>query len=129
MKYLFKKFEGTNIRLERRITITRTKSIGFPTKFSEENNIKSYKYAVLFFDDSIKAIGIQFTNSEEEKNKFSIIKSNKYGASIIAQSFFKSKNIDLEKYHGRYEWKLVDQEGVGKLFVIELNNPKLDKNN
>lgn len=126
MDYSFQKFEGTNVRLESRITVTKSKSIGFPTAFSEKNNIKTYKYAVLFYDKNLKAIGIKFINDEEEKNKFSIIKSPKYGASVVAQSFFKANDIDPKKYHGRYEWKKVDVDRVGKIFVIELNNPKLE---
>lgn len=128
MDYSFIKFEGTNVRLESRITITKSKSIGFPTEFSEKNNIKNYKYVVLYFDKNKKAIGIKLTSDELEKNRFSIIKSPKYGASIIAQSFFKANGIDPEKYHGRYEWKKVDVEGVGKIFVIELDNQKLENN-
>jgi len=40
MPYNFKKFEGRNARLESRITITKSNSIGFPTKFYVDNKIK-----------------------------------------------------------------------------------------
>lgn len=126
MEYQFKKFEKRNSRLETRITITKSNSIGLPTKFSEDNKIKGYKYGVLYFDKDSKAIGIHFTNSEEESNKFSIIKSDKYGASIVALSFFKVNDIDTRKYHGRYNWKIIEIENIGKLYVIELDNKKLD---
>lgn len=128
MTYTFEKFQQQNVRLESRITITKSNSLGFPTKFSDDNEVKKFKYAVLYFDKQSKAIGIQFINNEEEPNKFTIIKSDKYGASIVAQSFFKVNNIDTKKYHGRYNWKTIDQENVGKLFVIELDNPKLENN-
>jgi hypothetical protein len=126
MEYKFEKFEKRNSRLETRITITKSNSIGLPTKFSEDNRIKRYKYAVLYFDKNSKAIGIHFTNDEEESNKFSIIKSDKYGASIVALSFFKVNDIDTRKYHGRYNWKTVEIENIRKLYVIELDNKKLD---
>jgi len=126
MKYNFKKFEQRNIRLESRITITKSNSLGLPTKFTEDNGVKQFNYAVLFYDSNLKAIGIQFTNDETESNKFSLIKSDKYGASIVARSFFKVNDIDTKKYHGRYNWKIVEIENIGKLFVIELDNIKLE---
>lgn len=128
MEYSFQKFEGTNVRLENRITITKSKAIGFPTEFSDKNDVKTYKYAVLYFDKTAKAIGIMFSNEEGTNDRFSLIKSPKYGASIIAQSFFKANGIDPIKYHGRYVWKKVPMEGAGELFVIELDNPKLENN-
>jgi len=126
MEYNFIKFESRNIKTEDRITITRSQSIGLPTKFYADNLIKDFNYAVLFYDSENNAIGIQFTNDENEKNRFSIMKSDKYGGSIVARSFFKINNIDTQKYHARYNWKKIDQGGVGQLFVIELDNPKME---
>ena len=87
MEYQFKKFEGRNVRLEDRITITKSNSMGFPQKFYQDNNIKDYKYVVFFWDEQNQAIGIHFTNNEEEKNKFSIIHSKTgYGGSVATRS-------------------------------------------
>ncbi|PIU26118.1 MAG: hypothetical protein COW32_08840 [Candidatus Aquicultor secundus] len=128
MPYNFKKFEGRNARLESRITITKSNSIGFPTKFYVDNKIKDYKYVILFWDEQNQAIGVHFTNDEEnrhEKDRFSVIHSNKnYGGSVVTRSFFKANNIDLEKYHGKYDWKIVDLEDYGHLYVIELKEGK-----
>lgn len=126
--YKFEKFNQQNTRLESRITITKSNSIGFPTKFSEDNGVKKFNYAVLFYDKEARAVGIQFTNDEQEPHKFSIIKSDKYGASLVAQSFFKLNDIDTKKYHGRYNWKKVELDNIGKIFVIELDNQKLEEN-
>jgi len=119
MTYQFKKFEKKNIRQENRITLTKSNSIGFPQKFYQDNGIKNFKYAVLFFDEKSKAIGIYFT-SGEEKGGFKIIHGQKYGAQIVVRSFLKENNINPEIYHGRYEWKKYNLEGVGEVFVIEL---------
>jgi len=126
MEYNFKKFDKRNVRLESRITITKSNTLGFPTKFSDDNKIKQFKYIVLYYDKKLKAIGINFNNNEEEQNKFSIIKYKKYGASVIARSFFKVNSIDTEKYHGRYNWKVKEIENIGKLFIIELDNKNLE---
>jgi hypothetical protein len=118
--YNFVKFEGRNQKLEDRITVTRSSSIGFPTKFYNDNGISEYKFALLFWDAENSAIGISFTNDVEDSNRFSINHSDKYGGAIIARSFFKSNNVDLEKVSGKYKWEKVALDGVGTLFVIKL---------
>ena len=120
MSYNFKKFESTGGKYETRISITGSRSISFPTKFYEDNNIKKYKFVVLFYDEEKKAIGLKFTEDKEEPHKYTLIKSDNYGASIVATSFFKKYSLDPKKYKGKYEWKRVRTE-FGNLCVIELN--------
>lgn len=123
----FQKFEKTNARYENRITITSSNSIGFPTKFYQDNNLVDYKYVVLYYDKEQKVIGIQFTNSEEELHKFSILKSKQgYGGSIVATSFFKTYGLDPSKYKGKYLWNKINQEGIGDIFVIQLQTENLN---
>lgn len=120
MEYQFKKFKGKNARQENRITITKSNSIGFPTKFYKNNGIKEFGHVVLYYDETQKAIGIHFTNNETEKDKFTLIHSKAgYGGSVIARSFFKAHNIDCKIYHGRYEWEKYNLDGVGDIFVIK----------
>lgn len=119
--YNFKKFEKTNQRVENRITISASNSIGFPTKFFQDNHIGDYKYVVLYYDEIEKAVGIQFTNDEEEKHKFTLVKSKiGYGASIVATSFFKVNGIDAKLYRNKYDWEKVTEDGIGELYVIKL---------
>lgn len=121
MTYNFKKFEGRNLRLESRITITKSNSIGFPQKFYNDNNINNYKYVVLYWDAQNKAVGIHFTNDDNEKSKFSIMRSKVgYGGGVIARSFFKANEINPKEYHGRYEWKKEEIGEIGTVFIIEL---------
>lgn len=125
MNYQFKKFDKKNIRLEDRITITKSNSIGFPQKFYLDNDISNFRYVVLFWDKENKAIGINFTN-QEEKNGFKIIHNPKYGAQVVVRSFLKENEIDPKIYHGRYRWEKYNLEGIGEIFVIKLeqNNKK-----
>jgi len=44
--------------------------MGFPTKFYKDNGIDKYKYVVVFFDIKERAIALQFSNDENEKNRF-----------------------------------------------------------
>lgn len=119
MEYQFKKFEKKNVRMESRITLTKSNSIGLPDKFYRDNGIKNFKYAVLYWDEKNKAIGIHFTNKEDE-NGFKIIHGQKYGAQIVVRSFLKENNINPKIYHGRYDYGKHNLEGVGELFVIKL---------
>lgn len=120
MTYNFKKFEGTGGKYETRITLTASRSIGLPTKFYEENNINNYKYVVLFYDEEQMVIGLKFTSDEVEPHKYTIIKGDKYGASVVVTSFFKKYNLDPKMYRGKYEWEKEETE-FGTLFVIKLN--------
>lgn len=121
MEYNFQKFEGRNVRLENRITITKSNSIGFPSKFYADNKVKDYRYVVLYWDDDNRAIGIKFTNEEGEKSKFTIIHSKVgYGGSVVARSFFKTYGIDPKVYHGRYDWERHDIDGVGEVLAIKI---------
>jgi hypothetical protein len=119
MIYNFKKFEKKNVRMENRITLTKSNSIGFPQKFYEGNGIKNFKYAVLYWDEKNKAIGIHFTNKEKDEG-FKIIHGQKYGGQIVVRSFLKENNINPDIYRGRYDWEKYNLEGVGEVFVIKL---------
>ena len=93
-------------------------------KFSEFNP----ELREQFLKTKLNIVEIQ-TNDENEVNKFSILKSKiGYGGSIIARSFFKSCGIDPQKYHGRYDWKKENIEGVGEVYIIELKR-KIEQNN
>lgn len=121
MQYNFQKFEGRNGRLENRITITKSNSIGFPSKFYADNKIKDFKYAVLYWDKENKVIGIRLTNEESETSKFTIMHSKiGYGGSVVVRSFFRMYGIDPRVYHGRYGWEKNNVDGIGEIFVIKI---------
>ncbi len=131
MTYSFKKFESTKGRYENRITVTGSRSFGFPTKFYKDNKLSKYKYVVIFYDLDIPSVGFLFNNNDDEQHKFSLIKSTQgYGASVVATSFFKKHDLDPQKFKGRYDWKKVKTE-FGTLFVIDLdkgqNSPAPEK--
>jgi hypothetical protein len=125
MEYNLKKFEGRNARLENRLTITKSFSVGFPQKFYQDNEIKTYKYVVLYWDSESKVIGINFTNNEQEKSKFSIIHSKiGYGGSIATRSFLKTNKIDPNIHHGRYEWEKIKIDDTKEVFIVKLDKAK-----
>lgn len=121
----FQKFTNLHQRHENRISVTSSNSFGFPRKFFKDNKIGRYKYVVLYYDRGNKAIGFYFTSSEEEKHKFSIIRSKQgYGGSVVATSFFKTYNLNPRLYRGKYDWEKKKIEGIGELFIIKLRERK-----
>ena len=113
MAYNFIKFEERHARFESRITVTGSYSIGFPTKFYKE-------YVVLFWDSGNRAIGIQFSNNENEPGKIKIAKTKDYGGMVAVKSFFTKNGIDPKESKGRYDWEKVQQPGAGEIFVIKI---------
>lgn len=108
MEYNFIRHTKTGKRFEDRITVTRNRAIGLPTQFYEDNRVKEYLYAVLFYDKQNNAVGIKFTNDSNEVGRITITKNNQgYGAHIPATSFFKANRINTKKYAGRYEYKKI----------------------
>lgn len=124
MVYNFIKFEDKNARSEGRITITGSYSIGFPTKFYKDNNIENFNYVVLFWDAEQKALGIQFTNNQDEPGRFKIVKTREYGAMASTKSFFTKNEIDPKTVKGRYDWEKVNHSDAGEIFVINLKERK-----
>ncbi len=122
--YNFKKHTLVGKRFEDRITVTRSRQIGFPTQFYADNSIRDFKYAVLYFDETKNAIGVKFA-AEPEEGGISINRHKEYGGYISATSFFKANRINTKKFAGRYDYSKVPLtslglDGSGNLFVIEL---------
>jgi hypothetical protein len=126
MDFNFIQHVAVGKRFEDRITVTRSRSIGLPTQFFEDNKIKNYKYATLFYDKGRMAIGIQFTNDDNMPGKISITRNNQgYGGHILATSFFKANRINVKKFAGRYDYETktlreLGMEKDGEMFIIEL---------
>ncbi|OGB74803.1 hypothetical protein A2810_02025 [candidate division Kazan bacterium RIFCSPHIGHO2_01_FULL_49_10] len=125
--YNFQKFNSRNTKTDDRISLgAKSYAIGLPTQFVNENGLREAKYAVLYFDSEKGAIGIQFTN-DAGGDRFAVIHSKQgYGASIVARSFFRVNRLDLVDYKKKYNWKKYFQDGVGDLFVIELEKLSAD---
>jgi len=120
--YNFTRFEGSGPSKDNRISINKSSEITLPSTFCYENKIYSYMFAVLFWDNEKKAVGLHFTNKKDEKGIYKVKRSSKGGgARISAKSFIAKNKIDLSVYSGRYLWKKIDEPTIGQLFVFELN--------
>src|SRR3989338_5095460 len=122
------KFTNVNKRREERLTVTRSGALGFPSQFYLDNNVKDYKYTVLYFDQDQMQVALQFSNDDNEKDKISIIHSKTgNGGYIQARNFFKSCKLDPGVYVGRYEYSKETDPGIGQLLVIKLKEKSQDE--
>lgn len=132
MDFNFNKFTDVGKRFEDKISVTRNRAIGLPTQFYKQNNVGDYKYGVLFYDEMKNAIGIKFTNDDNEEGKISINHSGKYGGHLLAQSFFKANRINTKRFSGRYEYtkrelRSLGIEEDGYMYIIELVDNKQEE--
>lgn len=122
-EYNFEEFTGYGSKVSRKISITGSMSFGIPPAFYQENQLSKYPYVSLFFDKNKKTIGILFKDNKDNGG-FKIIgygAGAREGATFVARSFFTHYKIDVGKYKGKYTPKKIHQEGVGDLYVIDLN--------
>ncbi len=98
-----------------KISIWKRGQIGFNQGAIAKCNLIDYKYAILFYDEDEKKIGIQFTNDPSEKGVIKIVKA-KTGVSISAKSFLgiygllHDKTINYNVYY----------DENNKLYIIDL---------
>ena len=117
----FIKFEHVGAKLSNTISLTKSESFGFAAGFYKKYNISIFDYVTLFYDESEKKVGFQFSKEKLGKSSFTLIHSNnKQSGSIIARSFFRSFEIDSKKYLGKYEPVEFEDAQHGKMFYIIL---------
>lgn len=120
-EYNFVKFEANNSRIETRISLNKSSTIGLPTAFYQAYHLVEYKYAVLYFDSEKWAVAIRFTNSAEA-GIFKVIHDKKgRGAKISIRSFLKTYNINPMVHSGKYLWKkAILPGGYGFIFKLDI---------
>lgn len=117
----FEKFTGMGSKVSRKISITRSYSFGIPPAFFKENDIDNYNHVVIFYEKNAGVIGLNFNNAAEG---FKLVKygtGDKRGASFVARSFFNAYGLDSSKCKGRYSVEKIDKEGVGHMYIIDIN--------
>lgn len=119
MQYNFIKFAGNYPRGDTKIAINKSGLIRLSSGFCRTTNATSFKYAVLFYDSTNKAIAVKFTNVREDG--ILRVTKDKAAATLSAKLFLKANNLYLRSYSGRYDWKKLTIPNIGEIFVIELS--------
>lgn len=109
-----KKFQDYGAKISRKFSLNKSFSIGLPPALFKEEGLTDNNHVILFFDETQKVIGLQFVNHDGQGEGFKINiygEGDRKGASIIARSFFNKYNIDPKKYHGKYDFEKIQQDG------------------
>lgn len=112
------------------ISISTTKTFGFPRTFLDKYGVTSDHKVVILYDKEAHSVALHFTTDDVKYGLKVQIPNKKHGGSINARSFFELKNIDAKKYAGRYEdFKQVPLSDIGisapgTAFVIRLQEVK-----
>lgn len=108
------------------ISVSTSKSFGFPRTFLDKYGITSDHKVVILYDKETHSAALHFTTDEVKYGLKVQIPNKKHGGSINARSFFELKNIDASKFAGRYEdFKQVPLSDIGisapgTAFVVKL---------
>lgn len=123
----FEVFTGAGTKNRDFISVTLSKSFGFPRSFIDNNHIKDNSKVVVLFDPEEKKIALYFSDKNPKFGySFRRSKNPKHGGTVIAHSFFDSKHIDTSRYAQRYDYEKVQMselgypEQQGSAYVIEL---------
>jgi hypothetical protein len=108
------------------ISISTSKTFGFPRTFLDKYGITSNHKVVILYDKIENRVALQFTTDDVKYGLKVQIPNKKHGGVINARSFFDLKGVSAVKYAGRYEdFKQVPLSDIGisaagTAFVIKL---------
>lgn len=114
----FKRFTKTGRVYNPIVSIWQRGQIGFNRGAVEKFKINDYNYAILYFDDEERKIGIQFTNDSLEEGACKITKGTT-SSFISAKPFLTYYDVPLRKTI-RFNMKY-DEEN--NLYTIDLSKP------
>ena len=118
-KYNFIKFTpGQYHRGDTKIALQATGLLRLSAGFCRTTGATNFRYAILYFDSSKKAIGIKFTNATEVGTLR--VTKDKNGASIYAKSFLMANGLDINNHTGRYDWKKEFIPDLGEIYILKL---------
>ncbi len=112
MGFNFERFTDTDSSFAARVTVRqRTGQIGFNTGAINRFKIRDYKFAILYFDEHEKAVGIELTN--EMQGGAIEIKQSRSNTYIRGKNFCDLHGIDYKSVH---RLELRKDEETGFLF-------------
>lgn len=111
----FERFTKVGRGYKPKVSIWSKGQIGFNQGAVLRLNLKKYKFAILFYDQESRRVGLRFTNDINEDGAVKL-HVRKTGAVISARSFLDYYGIDYSKKQ-KYD---VDYDKENNLYVISL---------
>ncbi len=121
------KFTGVMRKFKRDISITRSRSFGLPSVFWREEGLEGCTHAEVWYDSCAKVIAIKFLRERSDAcYKLSVYGSGKSRAAhFSAQLFFRRYGLDALRLKGRYGPTKARIEGIGDVYLIQLDKSNL----
>jgi len=108
------KFTKTGRSFKPKISVRGDSQIGFNRAAIREFKLKDYSFAILFYDEQAKKIGVKLTNDKNEEGICKLRVKEEAGASIPARSFIACYKIEGHKRLDA-EWDSKENMIVAKL--------------
>lgn len=109
------KFTKTGRSFKPKVSVRGDSQIGFNRAAIRDFKLTEYNFAILFFDEQAKRIGIKLTNDKNEEGVCKLRVREEAGASIPARSFIACYNLEG---HKRLEAKWDDKD---KMIIVKLS--------
>lgn len=119
--YQFEEFTAKKGRFSASIGLAKSGGFFLSSGFSHRYKIDNYVGVKLFFDRTKMVVGVKLLDKVEDGAFKLKTRPNEKGGFFSAKSFLEAYEIDPIKYHGRYTPKEIDDEKIGKIFIIDLN--------
>lgn len=113
MGFAWVPFTETDTSFAARVTIRQTGQFGFTSGAINRHGIGDYTYAILYFDEQRRAIGIELTN--EQKPGAIPIKKSPSNTYIRGKNFCDRYGIDYSK---AYRFNLSEDKESGFLYFV-----------
>ena len=121
-QFHFKKFVGLGSRSGDYFISFNKSGFLLSAGFYSKEGIKNFSKVILYFDEIKKALGLKFTTEDNAEGAFKLVHANNgTTGSFSAVSFVKKFKLTSLESYGRKTPKKIQYEGVGELFVIDLN--------
>jgi hypothetical protein len=115
-------------RVVDKITITKVNQFNFPSAMYKRNRLDRYQAVRLYYNKASWEIGLEFLEEHEEGSfKLVLSEEGRYGAYIVAKSFFFFNGLTAQLLAGRYSYKAVNlaemgADRPGTMYIIDLKD-------
>jgi hypothetical protein len=123
--YSFEEFTAKKGRFTSTISLAKSGGFFLSAGFHHKHQIGNYVGVKIFFDKTKFSVGIKLLDKEEEGMFKLKTRPDEKGGFFSAKSFLDAYGIDPQKYHGKYKPKEIEDEKIGKIFVIDLAERKV----
>ena len=114
-----KRFTHVGQTYKATISITKQGLISINKGAYHKFAVRSYQYAVLFFDDEVNEVGMMLASSSDERGAAKI-RHRKYGADISAKGFLDYFGIKYDDKTRRYDKPNMQEQNGNPMIVFRL---------